>query len=87
LRGKSSRVVVTFKAPPVSFFQTEQEYEVNPDRVTMLLQPQEGFELAFEIKIPGREMRVQTHRMKFHYADVFGELPDGYETLLVDVMG
>ncbi|NNN16827.1 MAG: glucose-6-phosphate dehydrogenase [Thermoplasmata archaeon] len=86
LPAKSSRVVVTFKAPPVSFFQTEQEYEVNPDRITILLQPQEGFELAFEIKIPGREMRVQTHRMKFHYADVFGELPDGYETLLVDVM-
>jgi glucose-6-phosphate 1-dehydrogenase len=29
---------------------------------------------------------VQTHRMKFHYADVFGTLPDGYETLLIDVM-
>ena len=24
--------------------------------------------------------------MKFHYADVFGELPDGYETLLLDAM-
>ena len=86
LPAKSSRVVVTFKAPPVSFFQTEEEYEVNPDRISILIQPQEGFELAFEIKVPGREIRVQTHRMKFHYADVFGELPDGYETLLVDVM-
>jgi glucose-6-phosphate 1-dehydrogenase len=86
LPAKSSRVVVTFKAPPVSFFQTEEEYEVNPDRISILIQPQEGFELAFEIKAPGREIRVQTHRMKFHYADVFGELPDGYETLLMDVM-
>jgi glucose-6-phosphate 1-dehydrogenase len=86
LREKSTRVVVTFKAPPVSFFQTESEYELNPDRVTILLQPEEGFELAFEIKVPGREMKVQTHRMKFHYADVFGELPDGYETLVLDVM-
>jgi len=86
LPAKSSRVVVTFKAPPVSFFQTEEEYEVNPDRISILIQPQEGFELAFEIKVPGREIRVQTHRMKFHYADVFGTLPDGYETLLVDVM-
>jgi len=24
--------------------------------------------------------------MKFHYADVFGTLPDGYETLLYDVV-
>jgi glucose-6-phosphate 1-dehydrogenase len=86
LPAKSSRVVVTFKAPPVSFFQTEAEYDVNPDRITILVQPQEGFELAFEVKVPGHEMRVQTHRMKFHYADAFGELPDGYETLVADVM-
>jgi len=83
---KSSRVVVTFKAPPVSFFQSESEYHMNPDRITIQLQPEEGFEIAFEIKVPGREMRVQTHRMEFHYADVFGKLPDGYDTLVEDVM-
>jgi glucose-6-phosphate 1-dehydrogenase len=86
LPAKTSRVVLTFKAPPVTFFQTAEEYNSNPDRVSILIQPDEGFELAFEIKVPGREMRVQTHRMKFHYADVFGPLPDGYETLLDDVI-
>jgi glucose-6-phosphate 1-dehydrogenase len=86
LPAKSSRVVLTFKAPPVTFFPTEQAYEVNPDRVSILIQPAEGFEIAFEIKVPGRELRVQTHRMKFHYSDVFGPLPDGYETLLLDAM-
>lgn len=86
LPAKSTRIVVTFKAPPVSFFQTEQEYRATPDRMTVVVQPQEGFELAFEIKVPGREMRVQTHRMQFRYADVFGALPDGYETLLFDAM-
>ena len=86
LPEKSSRVVVTFKAPPVSFFQNESEYRQSPDRLTILIQPEEGFEIAFEIKVPGREMRVQTHRMKFHYADVFGPLPDGYEMLVQDVM-
>jgi glucose-6-phosphate 1-dehydrogenase len=86
LPAKASRVMLTFKAPPVTFFQTAQEYNSNPDRISILIQPDEGFELAFEIKVPGREIRVQTHRMKFHYADVFGELPDGYETLLIDVM-
>jgi glucose-6-phosphate 1-dehydrogenase len=86
LPAKMSRVTLTFKAPPVTFFQTAAEYNSNPDRVSILIQPDEGFELAFEIKVPGRELRVQTHTMKFHYADVFGPLPDGYETLLVDVM-
>lgn len=86
LPAKATRIVVTFKAPPVSFFQTEAEYAVNPDRMTILVQPREGFDLAFEIKVPGRELKVQTHRMTFHYADVFGALPDGYETLLFDAM-
>ncbi len=86
LPAKSTRVVLTFKAPPVSFFQSSAEYAANPDRISILIQPNEGFELAFEVKVPGRELRVQTHRMRFHYADVFGELPDGYETLLTDVM-
>jgi glucose-6-phosphate 1-dehydrogenase len=84
--AKSSRVVVTFRAPPVPFFQTESEYKLSPDRVTILLQPEEGFEIAFEVKVPGREMRVQTHHLKFHYSEVFGQLPDGYETLVLDVM-
>jgi len=86
LPTRSSRVVVTFKAPPVSFFQTEDEYKASPDRLTIVLQPDEGFELGFEVKVPGREIRVQTHRMKFQYTEVFGTLPDGYETLLFDVM-
>jgi glucose-6-phosphate 1-dehydrogenase len=86
LPAKSSWVVLTFKAPPVTFFQTAKEYDSNPDRISILIQPDEGFELAFEVKVPGREMRVQTHRMKFNYAEVFGELPDGYETLLIDVI-
>ena len=86
LPTRSSRVVVTFRAPPVSFFQTEEEYRASPDRLTIVLQPDEGFELGFEVKVPGREIRVQTHRMKFRYTDVFGPLPDGYETLLLDVM-
>ncbi|HEV8049362.1 MAG TPA: glucose-6-phosphate dehydrogenase [Thermoplasmata archaeon] len=86
LPAKASRVILTFKAPPVSFFQEEGAYEANPDRITILIQPDEGFELTFDVKVPGREIRVQTERMRFHYADVFGELPDGYETLLVDVM-
>jgi glucose-6-phosphate 1-dehydrogenase len=70
----------------VTFFQTAEEYSSNPDRISILIQPDEGFELAFEVKVPGRELRVQTQRMKFHYADVFGPIPDGYETLLLDVM-
>jgi glucose-6-phosphate 1-dehydrogenase len=86
LPTKTTGVTLTFKAPPVTFFQTAEEYRSNPDRISILIQPDEGFELAFEVKVPGRELRLQTHRMKFHYSDAFGRLPDAYETLLMDVM-
>ncbi|MDE1821480.1 MAG: glucose-6-phosphate dehydrogenase [Euryarchaeota archaeon] len=86
LPAKSTRVVVTFRAPPVAFFHRAAAYEMSPDRLTILLQPDEGFELCFEVKVPGREMRTQTHRMSFRYSDVFGSLSDGYEMLLMDVL-
>ena len=86
LPRKSTRITVTFKAPPISFFQLSEEYEVNPDRLSIILQPDEGFDLAFEIKVPGEATRTQTHRMKFRYSDVFGEIRDAYETLLLDVL-
>ncbi len=84
--AKSTRVVVTFRAPPVSFFPRSTDYQMSPDRLTIMLQPDEGFELSFEIKVPGRAIRTQTHRMRFHYADAFGTLSDGYEALLLDVL-
>ncbi len=84
--AKSTRIVVTFRAPPISFFRSETIYERNPDRVTIILQPEEGFDLAFEIKVPGHANRTQTHKMHFRYAEVFGPVADAYETLLLDVL-
>ena len=83
---KSTRIVLTFRAPPISFFPLAEEYELNPDRLAITLQPDEGFDLAFEIKVPGEENRIQTHRMRFRYADVFGSMRDAYETLILDIL-
>ncbi len=83
---KSTRIVVTFRSPPIAFFRSEQPSERNPDRVTIILQPEEGFDLAFEIKVPGDTQRTQTHKMHFRYAEVFGPVADAYETLLLDVV-
>jgi glucose-6-phosphate 1-dehydrogenase len=50
------------------------------------LQPDEGFELSFEVKSPGEQFTLQTQRMQFRYAEAFGNLSTGYETLLLEVM-
>jgi len=86
LPKKTTRIVLTFRAPPVAFFQASEDYEVNPDRLTITLQPDEGFDLSFEIKIPGKIDRTQSHRMRFRYGYAFPDIRDAYETLLLDVI-
>ena len=50
------------------------------------LQPNEGFDLRFDVKTPGNAFNLQTQQLSFRYEDTFGTLPEAYETLLLDVM-
>jgi len=50
------------------------------------LQPNEGFDLQFEVKTPGRSVRLTTKRLHFRYAEAFDKLPSAYEALLLDVL-
>lgn len=54
--------------------------------LVITLQPDEGFDLSFEVKSPGESITLQTHRLHFRYAEAFGPLPDAYETLLLDIL-
>ena len=43
--------------------------------------------MTFSAKVPGEGMRTARVRMDFDYEEAFGvELPDAYETLLLDAM-
>ena len=86
LGSKSTRIVVSFRRPPVSFFPTTDPSEMRPNTLTITVQPDEGFELSFELKPPGHALGMQTHRMHFRYAEAFGPLADAYQTLLTDLM-
>jgi glucose-6-phosphate 1-dehydrogenase len=54
--------------------------------LNMMLQPDEGFDLCFEMKALGEPMKLQTQRLHFRYAEAFAPLPDAYETLLLDII-
>ena len=86
LRRRLTQIVVTFKKPPISLFQSFEGTQLNSNRLVLTLQPDEGFDLQFDVKTPGQGMELQRQNLRFQYADKFGELPDGYETLLHDVM-
>ncbi len=86
LPEKRTEIIVHFRRPPVWFFPGREPAEVSANRLTLTLQPDEGFELAFEIKRPGHAIELETHRLHFRYAEAFGPLEDAYQTLLVDLM-
>ncbi|HEX6322483.1 MAG TPA: glucose-6-phosphate dehydrogenase [Vicinamibacterales bacterium] len=86
LRARSTRIVVHFRPAPVRLFSRIPGCDIAPDRLTIFIQPQEGFALSFGVKQPGEHIRVRPEHLDFKYADVFGPLADAYETLLLDVM-
>jgi glucose-6-phosphate 1-dehydrogenase len=86
LRERSTRIVVHFRPAPVRLFSRIPGCDVAPDRLTIFIQPEEGFALSFGVKQPGEHIRVRPEHLDFKYADVFGPLAEAYETLLLDVM-
>jgi glucose-6-phosphate 1-dehydrogenase len=83
---RSSEIVVTFRRPPVSMFQPFDSSPIHSNALVMALQPDEGFDLHFEIKEPGESVRLQSRKLHFRYSEAFAPLPDAYETLLLDVL-
>ena len=86
LRRRLTQIVVTFKKPPIALFQSFEGTQLNSNRLVLTLQPDEGFDLQFDVKTPGQGMELQRQSLQFRYSEKFGDLPDGYETLLHDVM-
>ena len=86
LDRRLTQIIVNFKSAPVSLFQPYQTRKLAPNKLILTLQPNEGFELGFEVKSPGQGINTQTQRLHFEYNEAFGPLPEGYETLLFDVI-
>ena len=85
LPARFTQIAVTFRCPPVWLFQPRPA-TCNPNVLVFTLQPDEGFDLHFQVKAPGEPLELKTQRLRYRYAEAFGPLPDAYETLLVDVM-
>ena len=81
-----TEIAVQFKRTPHSIFRQSDE-SVAPNEIVMRFKPDEGIRVTFSAKVPGEGMRTSRVRMDFDYEAAFGvELPDAYETLLLDAM-
>ncbi len=86
LPERTTQIAATYKPAPVCLFHgVADSCPINPNVLLLTLQPDEGFELRFEVKMPGKE-GVLSRSMFFDYEQEFAEIPDAYQTLLFDVM-
>ncbi|MHB8539512.1 MAG: glucose-6-phosphate dehydrogenase [Candidatus Acidiferrales bacterium] len=86
LAQRSSQIVVNFRRPPVWIFKPFDTNPIQSNSLVIAIQPDEGFDLFFEIKAPGQGVQIQRSDLHFRYSEVFKPLPEAYETLLLDVI-
>jgi glucose-6-phosphate 1-dehydrogenase len=86
LPKKVSEISIHFREVPFLIFQSASQ-QVSPNILTLRIQPNEGIELRFEVKMPGPDLRTRSVDMDFGYGASFGATSsDAYDRLLLDCM-
>ncbi len=90
LHKRATEIMIEFKQPPTLLFNRANRgacKDIQPNLITMRIQPDEGISLRFGAKVPGPDMTVCPVNMDFNYATAFGtSSANGYERLLLDAM-
>jgi glucose-6-phosphate 1-dehydrogenase len=88
LARRDTEIMIQFRRPPLLLFdESEEQMQIEPNRLVLHIQPDEGIELRMKAKQPGPSMVVNTVKLEFSYKQ-FGETSaaTGYERLLYDSM-
>jgi glucose-6-phosphate 1-dehydrogenase len=90
LAKRSTEITIQFKQPPLLLFKDipgSKCGEIQPNIISMRIQPNDGISLRFAAKVPGPTMQSCPVDMDFDYATAFGvSSANGYERLLLDAM-
>jgi glucose-6-phosphate 1-dehydrogenase len=82
LAKRSTEIVIQFKRAPHIVFRGR---DVDPNRLVLNIQPDEGICVSFGAKRPGSEMAIGNVTMNFSYREGFGDgARSAYATLLSD---
>src|ERR1700681_2285359 len=82
LAKRSTEIVIEFRRAPHMVFR---ERDLEPNRLILNIQPDEGVSVSFVAKRPGTEMSIGNVNMDFKYKEGFGEAPrSAYATLVND---
>jgi glucose-6-phosphate 1-dehydrogenase len=88
LKRRVTEVSLFMQPIPLSLFGSHDVCDhVDPNVLTLRIQPDEGIQLRFSSKIPGHDVAVGSVTMDMSYLEAFGgNPPEAYERLLLDVM-
>ena len=93
LPKRVTEVTIQYRRPPLLLFQQAEHAAhadrdvIEPNRLTLRIQPDEGISLRVGLKPPGPRISLVPARLGFVYRDTFGVEPaEAYERLLLDCM-
>ncbi|HEY1420914.1 MAG TPA: glucose-6-phosphate dehydrogenase [Candidatus Dormibacteraeota bacterium] len=87
LPKRATEIRIQFKRPPHLTFGRQATQELDPNAITLRIQPEEGISLKFGAKVPSAGLRIRSVNMDFEYMTSFlVETPEAYERLLLDCM-
>jgi glucose-6-phosphate 1-dehydrogenase len=87
LARRTTHISIQFRRPPLLLFREAGLEQIDPNRLDILVQPEEAICISMKAKRPGPSIVLEQVKLDFSYAR-FGPLPPatGYERLLHDVM-
>jgi glucose-6-phosphate 1-dehydrogenase len=84
---RDTEISITFRDAPTNFFREVGVSSLEPNRLTICIQPDETIILYFLAKPPGPDIKVQPVKMDFSYGESFMHEPaEAYERLLLEAM-
>ena len=87
MTARKTEIVIQFKKAPGVLFRDIDEGQLSASRMIFRIQPNEGIQMQFSAKQPGRKVKLSDVKMNFNYSDYFKSTPStGYETLIYDCL-
>lgn len=86
LERRLTEIEVKFRRAPVWMWRGVRQEDLHRNTLVLQLQPNEGFSLFFDVKAPGEPFRIRRLPLHFSYDEAFGDVPEAYETLLLELL-
>jgi glucose-6-phosphate 1-dehydrogenase len=87
LPKRASEIAIALKEVPPILFNKNPDRKLDPNFLSIRIQPDEGFALGISSKVPGPRVQIYPVKMDFSYGSTFGATsPEAYERLLLDIL-